>query len=171
MLSIFFFEHTHTENKNGFQQLCVSVVQCVKMSFDTIDERILRQSKPIFVRNLFPSASRTSHYDRFIPQRANNNWETNFATIPDQNRNQTPNGKKTNGNSRENGENTRDNSVYNILLRNEILGETIEDIKSQCDERQALTPVKSRNLFKYGTPSKVKNKFVFVKVGPNFANG
>lgn len=122
--------------------------------FTNIDERIFKQSKLAVARNLFDVEvpHRIGSYDRFIPYRANNNWETSFATIPDPNKN-TQTGKK----ARETGENARDSSVYNILLRNELLGESIEDVKSQCDERQALTPVKSRNLFKYGTPTKVSH--------------
>ncbi|CAG9858039.1 unnamed protein product [Phyllotreta striolata] len=121
--------------------------------FTNIDERIFRQSKLAVARNLFDVEipHRLGNCDRFIPTRANNNWETSFATIPDPNKN-AQSGKK----ARETGENARDSSVYNILLRNEILGENIEDVKSQCDERQALTPVKSRNLFKYGTPKKME---------------
>lgn len=125
------------------------------MSSTNIDERIFRQSRLNVVRNLFnvEVPIRTASYDRFIPYRANNNWETSFATIPDPNKG-TQTGKKT----RESGENARDNSVYNILLRNELLGDNIEDVKSQCDERQALTPVKGKNLFKYGSPVKVSFK-------------
>lgn len=122
------------------------------MSSESSDNRILQPSKLKVVRNLFdvkPPA--VGNYDRFIPCRANNNWEASFAVMPDPNK--TPqSGKKSN---RENGENSRDSSVYNILLRNEILGEKIEDVKTQCDDRQALTPIKSRNLFRYGTPIKV----------------
>nr|XP_023017382.1 fizzy-related protein homolog [Leptinotarsa decemlineata] len=121
------------------------------MSFTNIDERIFRQTRLAVARNLFDVEvpHRIASYDRFIPYRANNSWETSFANISEVNK--APHvGRKP----RENGENARDGSVYNILLRNELLGENIEDIKSQGDERQALTPVKSRNLFKYGTPSK-----------------
>lgn len=118
---------------------------------DSINDRIFRETKLPVSRNLFDvRPTNVVNYDRYIPSRANNNWETSFATIPDNNRG-LQQGKKT----RETGENTRDGSVYNIILRNEILGENNEDIKSQCDDRQALTPVKSRNLFKYGTPVKV----------------
>ncbi|XP_023017382.2 fizzy and cell division cycle 20 related [Leptinotarsa decemlineata] len=123
------------------------------MSFTNIDERIFRQTRLAVARNLFDVEvpHRIASYDRFIPYRANNSWETSFANISEVNK--APHvGRKP----RENGENARDGSVYNILLRNELLGENIEDIKSQGDERQALTPVKSRNLFKYGTPSKNK---------------
>ncbi|KAF7273390.1 hypothetical protein GWI33_013904 [Rhynchophorus ferrugineus] len=94
---------------------------------------ILQQRKLRVARNLFDTIRNppSGNYDRFIPCRADNNWEKCFATMPDPNK--TPqSGKKTN---RENGE-------------------KIEDVKSQCEDRQALTPVKSRNLFRYGTPTK-----------------
>lgn len=119
------------------------------------DHRILQPAKLSVVRNLFGSGvsqkdSSVVNFDRFIPCRANNNWQTNFAIIPDSSRN-VLSGKK----ARESGETSRDSSAYNCLLKNELLGENIEDVKLQCDERQALTPVKNKNLFKYGTPTKV----------------
>nr|CAI5820500.1 unnamed protein product [Callosobruchus analis] len=117
------------------------------MSYTNIDDRILRRTKLPAARNLFNTDVPPRSYDRFIPCRANNNWEVSFATIPDTNKNNLT-GKK----ARETGENIRDGSVYNILLRNELLGENIEDIKSHCDEKQVLMPVGNRNLFKYGTP-------------------
>lgn len=118
--------------------------------------KVLQERKPQVVRNLFHTPAYgesgvSQNYDRFIPYRANNNWQTNFATIPDPPRNATS-GKKT----RDTGETPRDSSAYTCLLRNELLHENIEDIKTQCDERQAFTPLKSKNLFQYGTPSKVE---------------
>lgn len=117
------------------------------------EDKILRPSKLSVVRDLFGTgpSNKTVNYDRFIPCRANNNWQTDFATIPEGNRG-TQIGKK----ARENGETSRDTTAYNCLLKNELLGETIEDVKSQCDERQAFTPVKNKNLFKYGTPTRVR---------------
>lgn len=123
------------------------------MSFDSIDDRIFRRIRPSVSRNLFgvgkfEEPHIQANCDRFIPCRAGNNWETSFATLPDASKSNQV-GKKT----RESGESIRDgSSVYNILLRNELFGEATEDVKSQCDERQILTPIKSRNLFKYGTP-------------------
>ncbi|XP_060526759.1 fizzy-related protein homolog [Cylas formicarius] len=117
------------------------------------DGRILRQMRLGVARNLFNAEPSIGNYDRFIPCRNNNNWETNFATMPDPNKSVHV-AKKTGSNRENGGENARDSSVYNILLRNEILGENIEDVKLHCDERDALTPVKSRNLFRYGTPVK-----------------
>lgn len=124
------------------------------MSFENFVDGVLQQRKLPCARNLFsvagyvdPTAS--TNCDRFIPRRANNNWETSFATIPDVK--SSPSSKK----ARESGEGTRDSSVYNCLLRNELLMDNIEDIKSHCEERQVLTPIKNKNLFKYGTPTKV----------------
>lgn len=131
---------------------------CVIMTDLNVNDRILRQTKPSVVRNLFFASSNKEpgtvvNYDRFIPLRANNNWITNYATIPD-----PPKTTQTNKKARESGESPRESSAYNCLLKNELLGENIEDVKTQCDDRQALTPVKGRNLFKYGaiTPSKVR---------------
>lgn len=120
-------------------------------------DAVLKQRKLPVVRNLFNtrpiqnSSGLSQNYDRFIPTRVNNNWETNFAIIPDTTRN-TPAGKKT----RETGETQRDSSAYACLLRNELLGDNIEDTKTQCDDRQLSTPLKNRNLFRFGTPSKVR---------------
>lgn len=116
------------------------------------NEGVLQPIRLSVVRNLFKTPTYGDsgvqvNYDRFIPTRANNTWHTSFANIPDPPR-ATTSGKKT----RDSGESPRDTSAYTCLLRNELLGENIEDIKTQCDERQALTPLKSKNLFKYGTP-------------------
>lgn len=119
------------------------------MSYQYYPTSVLQPRKLPCAKNLFNvhgDSSVNMNCDRFIPCRANNNWETNFATIPDASRG-NPAGKKV----RETGEGTRDSSVYNCLLRNELLRDNIEDVKSQCDDRQALTPVKNKNLFRYGS--------------------
>lgn len=125
----------------------------------------LQETKPSVVRNLFQTSvfgprEPVVSYDRFIPCRANNNWITNFATIPEPQKSSQVQKK-----ARETGESPRESSAYNCLLKNELLGENIEDIKTQCDERQALTPVKNKNLFRYGTqvtPTKVIILFCIV---------
>lgn len=135
--------------------MSVCIENCHKMSYPDIHERILQQRKLPLVRDLFGAGgSHTGrvNYDRYIPCRANNNWETCFATIPE-----SPRGMHSNKKSRDSSENNRDSSVYNCLLRNELLMDNIEDVKMQCDERQALTPVRNKNLFRYGTPTKVSN--------------
>lgn len=132
------------------------------MSFE--DREPLRVTKSAVVRNLFKTETKRSRdapatYDRFIPCRSNNNWITDFATIPDLPK--TPQAQKK---TRENGDAPRESSAYNCLLRNELLSESIEDVKLQCDERQALTPIKNKNLFKYGTqvtPPKVSHQIHF----------
>ncbi|XP_045482996.1 fizzy-related protein homolog isoform X2 [Harmonia axyridis] len=123
------------------------------MSLDLMyEDRALQPTRLAVSRNLF-GTGRNLNCDRYIPCRANNNWETNFAVIPDNNKAAPPCKK-----SRENGENARDHSVYNILLRNEILGERIHDIKTQCDDRLVLSPTRPKNLFRYGTPKRNENK-------------
>lgn len=122
------------------------------MSSTDINERVLQNKKLSVVRNLFNSATYGEpgtkiNYDRFIPSRVNNNWQTSFASIPEPARNSSS-GKKP----RDTSDSPRDSLTYTCLLRNEVLGDNIEDIKTQCDERQALTPLKNRNLFQYGTP-------------------
>jgi hypothetical protein len=37
--------------------------------------------------------------------------------------------------------------VYPSLLKNELLGANIEDVRDQYDERRALVPLKGSNLF------------------------
>jgi cell division cycle 20-like protein 1 (cofactor of APC complex) len=37
--------------------------------------------------------------------------------------------------------------VYSCLLKNELLGANIDDIKSQCDERRPMVPLEGMNLF------------------------
>ncbi|XP_022919502.1 fizzy-related protein homolog [Onthophagus taurus] len=113
---------------------------------------VLQPKKLHVQRNLFKTPrfgdrGIVENFDRYIPRRAGNNWETTFGTIQEVSQGGSS-GKK----SRDNGEASRDSSVYNCLLKNELLGESIENIKMQCDERQTMTPIKTRKLFQYGTP-------------------
>jgi cell division cycle 20-like protein 1 (cofactor of APC complex) len=82
--------------------------------------------------------------DRFIPTRAGNNWQIKLAMS-------TKNGH--NGLTCENGVGYRDGLVYHCLLKNELLGASIEDVKCQYDER-ALVPLKGSNLFQYSLPNR-----------------
>ena len=43
---------------------------------------------------------------------------------------------------------SRDGVAYSCLLKNELLGTEIDDVKTQSDERKAMSPVESNNLFK-----------------------
>lgn len=92
--------------------------------------------------------------DRFIPARAGNNWQTQFAMIADN----SP-GKKLRENSEATRENRecRDSAAYVCLLKNELLQAGIEDLKGQADDRRALAPLHSGNLFQYTTPTKRHN--------------
>ncbi|XP_071628343.1 fizzy-related protein homolog [Temnothorax longispinosus] len=103
---------------------------------------------PIYFSPTKTSACNNS-YDRFIPTRSGNNWQTTFSMISENGRGGLV-AKKT----RENGEGSRDGIAYSCLLKNELLGASIEDVKGQCEERRVLSPLVTKNLFKYTTPTK-----------------
>jgi len=99
------------------------------------------------------SPQKEKYGDRFIPSRAGNNWQVNFNMIQDK----SQVSKKT---GREAGEGAKDCSlsIYNSLLKNEILGAQIEDFKEGAEEgrRHAMVPLTpgsaeavNRNLFSY----------------------
>uniref|UniRef100_A0A1B0AST9 Uncharacterized protein n=1 Tax=Glossina palpalis gambiensis TaxID=67801 RepID=A0A1B0AST9_9MUSC len=83
---------------------------------------------------------------------ANNNWQTNFASINKSNENSPQTSKK----QRDCGETARDSLAYSCLLKNELLGTAIEDVKAVSDERNenTYTPTTKRSLFKYQSPTK-----------------
>lgn len=79
-------------------------------------------SMPSPTTPIFYSPTKTSNnynsFDRFIPTRLGNNWQTTFSMISEGNR-----GGFVNKKSRENnGEGSRDGIAYSCLLRNELLG-------------------------------------------------
>lgn len=44
-------------------------------------------------------------------------------------------------------DNSKDVIAYQCLLKNELLGAGIEDIKEQAEERRVFAPLTTRNLF------------------------
>ncbi|XP_046403553.1 fizzy-related protein homolog isoform X1 [Ischnura elegans] len=100
------------------------------------------------------SPKKERYSDRFIPFRTGNNWVTKFAMISDGQRGSGP-AKK----ARDNGEGGRDGLTYSCLLKNELLGAGIEDVKGQSDERRALSPSEGKNLFQFSSPSKQDDSY------------
>ncbi|XP_069961327.1 fizzy-related protein homolog [Cherax quadricarinatus] len=88
-----------------------------------------------------PSKERTG--DRFIPTRAGANWDVNFALIQENNK---VNSEVRKG--REGGEG-KDGVAYTTLLRNELLGTNIDDLRDTQDDRRALSPVHTPNLYHF----------------------
>jgi cell division cycle 20-like protein 1 (cofactor of APC complex) len=72
-------------------------------------------STPIFYS---PTKLSNNSFDRFIPTRLGNNWQTTFSMISESNRSGVVS-KKTREN---NGEGNRDGIAYSCLLKNELLG-------------------------------------------------
>ena len=72
------------------------------------------------------SPQKDKYGDRFIPSRAGAVWHINFNTIQD-NKTQSPTIARK---ARElNTESGKDGAAYNCLLKNELLGAGIEDLK------------------------------------------
>uniref|UniRef100_A0A182N696 Uncharacterized protein n=1 Tax=Anopheles dirus TaxID=7168 RepID=A0A182N696_9DIPT len=94
------------------------------------EKRFLRLRSPA-ARSLFQGESSSSH-DRFIPCRANNNWTTNFASISTKSNENSPQSTKK---QRDCGENARDSLAYSCLLKNELLGTGIDDVKLVADDK------------------------------------
>lgn len=84
--------------------------------------------------------------------RANNNWQTHYSLISKSNESSPLSTKK----QRDVGESARDSLAYSCLLRNELLGTTIDDVKSVADERNenVYGSAKRGLLFKYQSPTK-----------------
>uniref|UniRef100_A0A182M432 Uncharacterized protein n=1 Tax=Anopheles culicifacies TaxID=139723 RepID=A0A182M432_9DIPT len=95
-------------------------------------ERRFLQSRSPAARKLFVSSESPSSNDRFIPCRVNNNWVTNFATISTKSNENSPQSTKK---QRDCGENARDSVAYSCLLKNELLGTGIDDVKLVADDK------------------------------------
>jgi hypothetical protein len=84
-----------------------------------------------------------------LTSRGNNNWETNYSTLTKSNENASQSSKK----QRECGESARDSLAYSCLLKNELLGTAIEDIKNVSDDKiGGYLSSSNRGLFKYQPP-------------------
>lgn len=96
---------------------------------------------------------------------ANNNWETNFALS--RSCESSPHAKK-----REIGETAPvrgDSMAYSCLLKNELLGTAIDDVKSVTEDRnenQSAGPMGNarRGLFKYQSPSKQVRPILCIQI-------
>lgn len=115
------------------------------------EKRLLKHCSPV-ARSLFksPEIAVGSSLDRFIPCRANNSWDTNFANSSKSNENSSQTSKK----QRDCGESARDSLAYSCLLKNELLGAAIEDVKSVSEDKPGCLSNSNRGLFNYQSPTK-----------------
>lgn len=93
-------------------------------------------------------ARQHNHFNILCDSRGNNNWETNYSTLTKSNENSSQSSKK----QRECGESARDSLAYSCLLKNELLGTEIEDIKNVSDDKLGYLSTSNRGLFKYQPP-------------------
>ncbi|MCL4132534.1 UNVERIFIED_CONTAM: hypothetical protein GTU68_002392, partial [Idotea baltica] len=120
------------------------------------EKRLLRQQNPLVHSNKSPlspcrrlltfSPKKEKPGDRFIPTRAGSKWDINFALLQENNKS---NLKIRKGHD---GIEGKDGLAYNALLKNELLGANIEDLRDSPEERRALSPVQSPNLYKFSSP-------------------
>uniref|UniRef100_A0A182PNC5 Uncharacterized protein n=1 Tax=Anopheles epiroticus TaxID=199890 RepID=A0A182PNC5_9DIPT len=96
------------------------------------EKRFLQLRSPA-ARSLFSMSESSSSHDRFIPCRANNNWTTNFATISSTKSNE--NSPQSTKKQRDCGEHPRESLTYGCLLKNELLGTGIDDVKLVADDK------------------------------------
>lgn len=93
------------------------------------------------------SPAKEVYGDRFIPCRNSSNWQINFSLLQENIKSpgQSKKAKDTNSDC------SKDGVAYNCLLKNELLGTAIEDVKEQAEERKAFSPCEGRhsNLFNY----------------------
>lgn len=74
----------------------------------------------------------------------------NFANLPKSNENSPQSNKK----QKECGESVRDSVAYVCLLKNELLGANIEDIKTVSEDKTGPVSANgNRGLFKYQSPT------------------
>lgn len=104
-------------------------------------DELLRTPTPV------KSPAKEVYGDRFIPCRNSSNWQINFSLLQENIKSpgQSKKAKDTNSDC------SKDGVAYNCLLKNELLGTAIEDVKEQAEERKAFTPCEGRhsNLFNY----------------------
>lgn len=97
------------------------------------------------------SPMKESFGDRFIPTRSKAVWHINYEVTPD---NKSQSGGPATTNQRNTNDSSKDGAAYACLLKNELLGAGIEDVKEQQNDaanpqRSALLPKETRNLFQY----------------------
>lgn len=112
------------------------------------EKRILQHWSPT-AKNTSRTSDAGTALDRFIPCRVRNNWQTNF--ISSSKANESP--AQTNKKQRDSADNHRDSLVYSCLLKNELLGANIVDVKTVSDERSSHA-LQNNSLFSFRTPTK-----------------
>lgn len=89
-------------------------------------------------RNLTPinSPNKEKYGDRYIPSRMGNNWELAFHSMRDKDNNSPTRSRKAREAS---SDADRNGLTYNLLLRNELFGAGIEDLKEAQSPGVATT--------------------------------
>ncbi|XP_073950897.1 fizzy and cell division cycle 20 related [Choristoneura fumiferana] len=129
------------------------------MFSETFERRLIQQCSPISRKSL---VMRTGRMDRFVPSRRGQNWQTSFQAKGRMAENKAPKSQDAGNDSPGGG--GPDYQVYGCLLRNELLGTQIEELRgppaNRTDgKRPVLQPLNSLKgcvppVYNYGTPVK-----------------
>ncbi|XP_026324099.1 fizzy-related protein homolog [Hyposmocoma kahamanoa] len=96
------------------------------MFSDSYERRLLQQCSPVSRKQSV--LVRPEPMDRFVPCRIEQNWQTNFQAIRRGSENQPAKKARGDGGGNETG-GSRDHLAYGCLLRNELLGAQIEELR------------------------------------------
>lgn len=114
----------------------------------------------------FPLFFNSKSLTRFIifNCRVNSNWDAHQLSVTNKSEDTSPTSTKK---QRDNGDQSaRDSMAYSCLLKNEILGYGIDDVKSVVDEN--VTSSAKRGLFKYLSPTKQVIDWVILATSVSF---
>ncbi|XP_028403784.1 fizzy-related protein homolog [Dendronephthya gigantea] len=108
----------------------------------------------------YRSPRKEVYSDRFIPSRAGSNWEVGFNLLQE-----NVDSTKSSPVARETSPDSKESHAYNCLLKNELLGTEIDDLKdaqgSCINNENRATPKSScaRNLFQYQAKRVKRSEF------------
>ncbi|XP_063830434.1 fizzy-related protein homolog [Ostrinia nubilalis] len=97
------------------------------MFSESYERRLLQQCSPVTKRQ--PVLVQPEHMDRFIPCRLGNNWQTSFQAIRSGTENQPAKKARGDGTGTDGTGGGRDHLAYGCLLRNELLGAEIDELR------------------------------------------
>ncbi|XP_041973757.1 fizzy-related protein homolog [Aricia agestis] len=134
------------------------------MFSESYERRLLQQCSPLSKKQSV--LVRPEPMDRFIPCRLENNWQTSFQAIRRGSENQPAKKARNDGGGNDGSGGGRDHLAYGCLLRNELLGAEIEELRgppANCDNNKAslgssqsasaaMTTAYSPSVYKFRAP-------------------
>jgi len=95
--------------------------------------------------------------DRYIPARGGFDWHIRYSMLPEVKYYPKMNRKCRETHttaSNPTNENSKDGLAYTSLLRNELLGSTIDGVKINCEDKRLISSPQVTRLFQYSSPTR-----------------